>query len=261
MERKVTRKVTGKRWSCLLGLLAGLLVWTSLFPSLAQAQSYEKDKKGSFTLTFRQREEESGVYQGIEGVEMNLYRIGDVLYEKGQISFRLDSAYDSVGLDLTKKNSASKMEEAALEIADLVRANSVSFQTQVSDSEGIIYYPDLAQGVYLLAQNQEESQQESQIQVSPVILTLPYQQEGEWIYEVVSYPKFTTGKQPSVTPTLTPTTTPRLTPTGTPSSKKGSPVDTGDRTEATPWLASLSLAGALGLLLIAAARKKKEQSC
>lgn len=238
------RKVIGRGWRYLLCPLAVLLVWTIFFARVAQAESYEKDKKGSLTLTFQQKEEGTGTgqYQGIEGIEMNLYQIGSLCYEEGQVSFRLDSPYDSVGLDLSAKNSASKMEEAAGKMAQIAKKSSVDPLTQASDAQGVIRYTDLAQGVYLLVQGQESSQ----IQVSPLILTLPYQQEGEWIYQVESYPKFTTKSQPTATPTTPSRTNPTVTPS---SSQKGSVVNTGDDTGVLPWLASLCLAGALASLL------------
>ena len=260
MSRKKTKKNGIKRF------LVFLTVLSMLFGIIqtVSAGFYESDRKGSFTLTLR--EDEKGSEQKVfPGIGMRIYKVGSVKNNSGAISFVIDSALQSTGVNFDNLTTADASVKAANVLADAVKDSEIAFQEAVSNANGVATFGNLDLGMYLIV----KSVGNSKIKISPILLSLPYMEDADtWLYDVDAYPKIETSKnnddpspegnlkmQKSVTSSYT--TPARSTVHTTTTSSTASAVKTGDDTPIAVWIGALAVAAvAIGAMIL---RKKKKE--
>ena len=260
MSRKKTKKNGIKRF------LVFLTVLSMLFGIIqtVSAGFYESDRKGSFTLTLR--EDEKGTEQKVfPGIGMRIYKVGSVKNNSGAISFVIDSALQSTGVNFDNLTTADASVKAANVLADAVKDSEIAFQEAVSNANGVATFGNLDLGMYLIV----KSVGNSKIKISPILLSLPYMEDADtWLYDVDAYPKIETSKnnddpspegnpkmQKSVTSSYT--TPARSTVHTTTTSSTASAVKTGDDTPIAVWIGALAVAAvAIGAMIL---RKKKKE--
>ncbi len=226
----------------ILAYLGAVLTVFFLFTVNAGAEEYIQDKNGSIGLTLQQTDE-NGNTKVFSGINMKLYRIGNVKYDMGAVSFELDDVFSSAGINLNTTNTAGKWAEASEKLADMAGSSGLGGDERTTDANGKIVYEDLTQGAYLLVQGSSDQN----VKVAPMILTVPFMEEGEWLYDIETYPKV------SVIPA-----TPTSTPTPAAPSKPATPVKTGDTANAMPWVISLIGAAAVISAVVYIIKRKKE---
>lgn len=259
MSRKKTKKNGIKRF------LVFLTVLSMLFGIIqtVSAGFYESDRKGSFTLTLR--EDEKGTEQKVfPGIGMRIYKVGSVKNNSGAISFVIDSALQSTGVNFDNLTTADASVKAANVLADAVKDSEIAFQEAVSNANGVATFGNLDLGMYLIV----KSVGNSKIKISPILLSLPYMEDADtWLYDVDAYPKIETSKnnddpspegnpkmQKSVTSSYT--TPARSTVYTTTTSSTASSVKTGDDTPIAVWIGALAVAAvAIGVVIL---RKKNK---
>lgn len=260
MSRKKTKKNGIKRF------LVFLTVLSMLFGIIqtVSAGFYESDRKGSFTLTLR--EDEKGTEQKVfPGIGMRIYKVGSVKNNSGAISFVIDAALQSTGVNFDNLTTADASVKAANVLADAVKDSEIAFQEAVSNANGVATFGNLDLGMYLIV----KSVGNSKIKISPILLALPYMEDADtWLYDVDAYPKIETSKnnddpspegnpkmQKSVTSSYT--TPARSTVHTTTTSSTASAVKTGDDTPIAVWIGALAVAAvAIGAMIL---RKKKKE--
>ena len=259
MSRKKTKKNGIKRF------LVFLTVLSMLFGIIhtVSAGFYESDRKGSFTLTLR--EDEKGTEQKVfPGIGMRIYKVGSVKNNSGAISFVIDAALQSTGVNFDNLTTADASVKAANVLADAVKDSEIAFQEAVSNADGVATFGNLDLGMYLIV----KSVGNSKIKISPILLSLPYMEDADtWLYDVDAYPKIETSKnnddpspegnpkmQKSVTSSYT--TPARSTVHTTTTSSTASSVKTGDDTPIAVWIGALAVAAvAIGVVIL---RKKNK---
>ncbi len=211
--------------SCLCAFLFAVV----LFGTAVFADDYVEDRKGSISLTLQQTDEDGNAAY-FKDITMTLYKIGSVRYDTGAVFFDFDSSFSGAGIDISDTRTASEWIDAAKKLSDMVSSQKISGETKVSDENGKISYTDLAQGIYLLVQTKADDT----VTISPMLLTVPFMEDGTWVYDIASYPKLSTKTKPTVTPA--PTVTPNK------------PVNTGDNSMIILW--SEIFIGAVAAMLI-----------
>lgn len=167
--------------------LAFLILAAMLIGSISQvalADDYEAGKTGNITLTIQENGDD-GTPVPIPDVKMTLYKVGNVSFD-GNVHFSVDSALQSTGIDFENIQTAEEWKAAAESLASAVKTAGISGSEMQSDTEGKIVYTNMEEGVYLIVQ----SEQEDAVTVLPMLLTVPFAEEGTgWTYDVQAYPK------------------------------------------------------------------------
>ena len=262
MSRKKTKKNGIKRF------LVFLTVLSMLFGIIqtVSAGFYESDRKGSFTLTLREDEKGTGTEPKVfPGIVLRLYKVGSVKNNSGAISFVIDAALQSTGVNFDNLTTADASAKMANILENAVGNSEIAFQDVVSDANGIVTFGNLEPGMYLIVKRVDHSE----IKILPTLLSLPYMEDVDtWLYDVDAYPKIETSKnnddpspegnpkmQKSVTSSYT--TPARSTVHTTTTSSTASVVKTGDDTPIAVWIGALAVAAvAIGAMIL---RKKKKE--
>lgn len=178
---------TGKRCSryfvaflAAITLMAGLLL-----PAQIKAASYDKDQKGSITINLNDVELD-GKVTNKNGVSVNVYQIASVSHDGVNLSFEINNALESTGVDVNDITTSEKNVNAAKKISAVIDKTGITPTTKKTDSNGRVSFTDLAQGMYLV----EEADGASYGTFSPFLVAIPYMEDGEnWIYDVETQTK------------------------------------------------------------------------
>lgn len=164
-------------------ILLMVVLTFSLILGLVQttfAQSYEKDKKGSLTVTLADQGTE------LANVQLLLYKVGSIRDSEVILQYDLDKALSSSKVNFDELKTADDAIKAAETLAGLVGDSGITPMKQVTDSKGVVKFENLDQGMYLIVQ---EGTAKYGI-VSPLLMSIPYSTDGnDWEYDVTIYPK------------------------------------------------------------------------
>lgn len=187
------RRKQGKIFRSLLAvlMLTAMLVTSVLQPVFAG--DYEAGKTGNLTLTVQQESEDGTATTPLQGVGLALYKVGGVDTSDGNVHFVLDSALASTGINFDSITTADDWRSAAETLAGAVTGVELEVKTNSSDENGNMIFPGLAEGMYLVVQNDVET---SDVTVSPMLISIPFANEDEgWLYDVQAYPKSVSNPQ------------------------------------------------------------------
>lgn len=155
-------------WTMALMLLYGSVMTVSshTVPDLTQ--------KGSIEITF--------VYnnQPVQGGNLELFRVGEVLEENGDYYFGVLEEFKGSGVSLENVQSPEVAEALAEYAKDLQGL------TKDISSEGKVDFEQLELGLYLLIQ---EEAAEGFHEVNPFLVSVPKVVDGEYVYQVDASPK------------------------------------------------------------------------
>ena len=186
-----------KLFSNILAFLMLMVAILSALPltglNLARADTYISDRGGSIQAILMSGPEGSAQNTYYAGVSMKLYQVGTVNESNETVNFTLDSRLAGSGIKLEALTTADQWASAARTLAGMAGSSGVNSVEGTSDAQGQIFFDSLLQGVYLLVQ----SSAQDRIIISPVLITVPLQENGQWIYDVKAYPKFTPDKAKS----------------------------------------------------------------
>ena len=244
---KALRMKTGKMKS-ILASFCMLLFAFIVFSRAAYAEDYVEDKNGSINLTLQQTDAD-GKVTTYPNISMTLYQIGSVRYETGAVYFDFDESFADAGISITDTKTASEWISAAKTLSDKVAIAGISGETKISDASGKISFADLPQGIYLLVQTKTDDT----VTTSPILLTVPFMEDGEWTYEISSYPKLST-KEPE-----TPSPTPKKTASAVKTAVPNKTVKTGDNSMILLWSGILLGAALLLLIVLFFCRRRKQR--
>lgn len=168
----------------LMAVLISALPITGL--TFARADTYISNRQGSIQAILMSQADSSGKQTPYPGISMKLYQVGTASESNGSVSFNLDSRFAGSGITMDSLTTADKWAAAAQTLAGLSGSSGINAIEGTSDAQGQILFNNLEQGVYLLVQ----SSGQEQLIISPSLLTVPLQENGQWIYDVKTYPKF-----------------------------------------------------------------------
>lgn len=190
------KRRSGKRnlFGNILAFLMLMAVILSALPltglNLARADTYISGRNGSIQAILMSGSEGSVQNTYYAGVSMKLYQVGTAKESNGTVNFILDSRFANSGIKIESLATADQWASAARTLEGMAGSSGVNSIVGTSDAQGQIFFDNLVQGVYLLVQ----SSAQDRIIISPILLTVPLQENGQWIYDVKTYPKFTPDK-------------------------------------------------------------------
>lgn len=168
----------------LMAVLISALPITGL--TFVRADTYISNRQGSIQAILMSQADSSGKQTPYPGISMKLYQIGTASENNGNVSFTLDSRFAGSGITMDSLTTADKWAAAAQTLAGFAGSSGINAIEGTSDAQGQILFNNLEQGVYLLVQNSGQDR----LIISPSLLTVPLQENGQWIYDVKTYPKF-----------------------------------------------------------------------
>lgn len=175
----------------------------------------------------------------VSGGKLALYRVGDVHEDDGNYSFV--PAEGITGFTFDNVQSA----DLAAKLAKYVSTKKISaIKTVTVSSKGTAVFKDLTPGLYLVVQKTAAS---GYGKASPFLVSLPYLDGEEYVYDVKADPK--TELEPTVKPTGAP-------PTEAPSSDTPS----GNRLAQTGqlwWPVPLLICAGLACIVLGLLRRRK----
>ena len=165
-----------------LCLLAGLCtqVFAQPVPDLSQT--------GTIRIVLQKGEEP------VAGGTLTLYRVGQIHNEDENYSFVLTDAFARAGESLADLQ-ASGLADRLFAYAQKEKLPGV---TAAVDTSGAVSFSDLELGLYLIVQEQPAPGWNA---VSPFLVSVPYLQDGTYVYIVDASPKVEPEKAPPTEPT------------------------------------------------------------
>lgn len=136
------------------------------------------DRSGSIKVAMR--EAETGA--GIPGGTMTLFRVGDVHEEDWNFSFVPSKDFSDCDPSLVNLQTP----DAAQILADYAENRKIAGTTVTVDEKGYANFAAVKPGMYLLVQKQAP---EGYYAVNPFLVSVPFSEKGEYIYDVDASPK------------------------------------------------------------------------
>lgn len=175
----------------IISILAALLLLHCLPTAVSAHPVPEANRKGSITVTMRIGD------TVVSGGSLTLYRVGAVLEDDGNYSFVPTGDFTNCGESFTGGLSA----ELAKKLEAYANKQKLTGTTKTIGSNGSVTFSNLEQGLYLLVQKKAAS---GYSKISPFLVTVPYLDNGVYIYEVDADTKMELEKEPK--PTAPPST-------------------------------------------------------
>lgn len=157
-------------------ILTGIIILLC-FNSMVFADSVlDLTRKGSIQITMK--------YEGnyISGGNLTIYKIANVDVTNGEYNFVLTDSFANSGKSLENIQSS----ELASSFYTYAKQNSIFGITKEIDDNGNVNFSDLDLGLYLLVQ---EKGANGYNKVSPFMVSVPIQENGEYVYNVDASPK------------------------------------------------------------------------
>lgn len=182
-------------WTMAIMLLYGsvMAVNAHAVPDLTQ--------KGSIEITMKYEN------QPVQGGNLELFRVGEVLEENGDYYFGVLEEFKGSGVSLEDVQSP----EVAKALAEY--AKDLKGMKKEISSEGKVDFDQLELGLYLLVQDDAAA---GYHKVNPFLVSVPKEVNGEYVYQVDAGPKVQLKPQETPPPGTTPLPTPTAPPTVAP---------------------------------------------
>lgn len=225
----------------LICFLIGILVLLPANEVLAVEQM-DLDKKGSIEIILRDTKG-NVVQDGIIAVQ----KVADVHYDNQDYSYVYTEQFVNSGYSLDKTG----MPELAVKLHEYALDNGITGNSY-NNTEGKIEVGNLTAGLYLVSQKTAASGYSAMV---PFLVSMPYQSNGKWTYEVDAAPKISPVNQETIAPepsteTATETSTEAESEKGT-SGDVPEGADTGDKTPIMMYIGLMCIAVCAGGISIA----------
>lgn len=156
-------------------LLCAALLWVSGISALAKDVP-DVSRRGSVRVTMREGDTVVG------GGSLTIYHVGDVMEENGNYGFAATEEFAGCKESLSENLSA----ELAQALAQYVEENKTAGITKTIGKDGQVVFSELEQGLYLLLQRKAA---DGYKQVTPFLVSVPFYEEGTYVYDVDASPK------------------------------------------------------------------------
>ena len=192
-----------------IALAVALLMSMAVTAAAADIADYDSAKKTSISLTL------SDGTNVVRGAQVSVYRVAELIIDYNGYSYTYLENYTACDLVIDDPQDRDLAEA----MYSYVKNNSIEATiSRYSDVNGYVYFGDLEQGLYLIAQT---SDVEGFTTFSPFLTYLPITDEAGWVYDVNATPKVDISPEtppppppppPETTVTTTVTTPPVTTP-------------------------------------------------
>lgn len=221
-----------------------MLMSSVVTPVLAvEAVPQPEDRPVSLTVSFVDSDTEKGTSTAISGATFEITKVADLNWHGGSPEYILSDAFVSTEVDFNGM-TASESEEAAKKFSAM---NVKALKAGITDSSGSAMFDNLDQGIYLVKEIAKKGVAAGYSTVEPYLVLAPGYLEGEWTYDVTSFPK--------TTPVKTTIPTPDVPTPDEPAPEPATPVKTGDMYGIYLYM-GLAVCAASGLMILMTVRKK-----
>ena len=155
-----------------------LFVLIMLFTINVYADNYSVDfnKKGKLNVTLTDKEEN----KAIEGVELTLYKIANVLEEDYHLTYEyVDNINCNFSLDNLESTTLTNEINSCLN-------DNIIVTKKITDKDGLVSFDNLDLGLYLVKQTNKVKGYSS---INPYLITIPKVEDNKFTYEISSKPK------------------------------------------------------------------------
>ena len=178
----------GKR---IISILAALLLLRCLPVTVLAHAVPDETRKCSITVTMRIGN------KAVSGGSLTLYRVGEVYEDDGNYSFIPTGDFTDCSVSLDDVQSP----ELAETLTAYANDHKLTGTTRTVGKDGEVTFSNLKLGLYMLVQTRAAS---GYSKISPFLVTVPYLDNGVYIYEVDADTKMELEKEPK--PTAPPST-------------------------------------------------------
>lgn len=186
------------RWCILPTLIIIVMLSWKLTIACKAAAGPDFSRKGSVTIVMMNEDTNSPV----SGGEVCLYYVAQ-LQENG-LTYSYTDEFAQCGFLL------DDLEDDMLpgRLGEYAENRKITGANRVVDESGTAVFDELSLGLYLIVQTKEA---EGYYKINPFLITVPIQEENQWVYDVQSLPKMEPiSKKPSTSPEPTPTPGPPI---------------------------------------------------
>lgn len=126
----------------------------------------------------------------VSGGTLTLYHVAELFWSDDQYVFEFTQPFEDCNLSLTELDN----QEIAFEYSEFVIDHSILGITKRIDMDGQAEFEDLPLGLYLIVQ---EDAAAGYFPITPFLISVPMNSEGEWIYDVDATPKIDIEREPT----------------------------------------------------------------
>ena len=211
-------------------LLLALMLLGAVSMTVFAHEVPDYDRPGSISITMAYQE------KPVSGGELTLYRVADVSTTNGDYFFTYTADFAACTIPVTELSSS----QIASELAAIAKDKKLTGKTQTIDKNGKVTFTDLTIGLYLLVQEKPASGYKK---VNPFLVSVPYNDNGHYIYDVDTAPKNLPGMETE--------------PTTQPTKPGGKLPQTGQTNWPVPVMATVGMLLVMGGLCLKASARKK----
>lgn len=158
-------------------------------------------RKGSVTVSMKDKGEP------VPGGSLTACKVADIVENNGNYSFALTEEFAQSGIDISDLTATN----LAAELAEYAKNHSLEGIEREVGEDGTVKFAGLELGLYLFVQNNPA---DGYAPVEPFLVTVPYFDGEQYVYDVNATPKVDLEKELETEPTTEPTEPPDLPQTG-----------------------------------------------
>ena len=160
----------------ILSLILVLMIFCTVSLPVSAHEVPDYGRLGSISITM--------TYHGkaVPGGILTIYRVADVVSDGGDYFFRYTEEFADCSVDIAELNSSALPQE----LATIAKEKNLKGKTQTVNQKGEIVFSDLEIGLYLIVQ---EKAAPGYSKVNPFLVSVPYNDDGHYVYDVNTAPK------------------------------------------------------------------------
>ena len=165
--------------SCFMLLIcAAVLLSAIVFAD--EIKEFDKNSKCNLGILL-ENEDEKGT--PVADADVKVYHVADVSIVNGKAHYNTTKDFSAYA----KRLDGLNFQKAASGLFDFAVQNRIEGTTNYTNSNGRTQFTDLDAGVYLVA---EIKGNKDYVKFKPFLAVLPYEDKGEWVFNVLAKPKF-----------------------------------------------------------------------
>lgn len=170
MKKYKLRNITA---ICILMVIACLSSFATV--SAVGYDDYDPSRNGSISVK---------VDSDAKDIEMTLFDVADM--NNGE--YVLNSSFEKSGENLTDLSNAEKVKKVAKNLEKYASDNAIQGIASKIGDDGIANFADVKSTKLYLAVQSSESEE---FEIQPLLVAVPYNSDGKWIYDISVEAKFT----------------------------------------------------------------------
>ena len=161
---------------CSILIVFSLLLCLCSTSAVAANSSFDINEKGNVSISLRYNS------QVVSGGSLSAYKVADVDFSDGNLSFKLTSKFAKSNVKLN--NVSDSVLADTLE--NYAKSHSISSKTNVISKSGNVVFNELDAGLYLFTQKTPAKGYNA---VKPFLVSVPMYSNGEYLYHIDASPK------------------------------------------------------------------------